>query len=191
MPSSKQKLYAYVDESGQDTKGLLFVVSVVVFEGERGVLAQRLEGIEDRSRKGRLKWHKSRHEFRQAYIEALAAIPELEGCVFFEVFADTVQYLKLTAFATAKAILKKAHLPYKVTIFVDGLSNTGIAEFSRSLRDLHIQTRKIRGVRREENEALIRLVDAVCGLVRDARDGVPWAIENLSRLTAARVAQEL
>ena len=46
-----QKLYAYVDESGQDTAGRLFVVSVLLLAEERDALLPRLEGIETRSGK--------------------------------------------------------------------------------------------------------------------------------------------
>ena len=43
MPKpKKQKLYAYVDESGQDTKGSMFVVSVLVLEEERETVLQQL-----------------------------------------------------------------------------------------------------------------------------------------------------
>jgi len=187
----KQKLYAYVDESGQDTEGGIFVVSIVVLENERDAVRQRLEEIEQRTGKGAVKWHKSKHEFRRAYIEALAALLELRHRAFVEVFYDTKQYLDLTALATAKAILKNARPPYKVTVFVDGLSIAGVAVFSRTLRDLHIQTRKIRGVRKDENDALIRLADNLCGLVRDAREKTPWAVEALERLVNAGIVEEL
>jgi len=48
LPShfKKQKLYCYVDETGQDTKGELFIVSVVVVGWDRDALAEQLEMIE-------------------------------------------------------------------------------------------------------------------------------------------------
>src|SRR5438876_11522676 len=82
----KQKLYAYVDESGQDTEGRIFVVSIVVLDNERDTVRQRLEEIEHRTGKGAVKWHKSKHEFRRAYIEALAVLLELRHRAFVEVF---------------------------------------------------------------------------------------------------------
>src|SRR5438094_7017604 len=48
----KQKLYAYVDESGQDTEGRIFVVSIVVLDNERDTVRQRLEEIEQRRQRG-------------------------------------------------------------------------------------------------------------------------------------------
>lgn len=34
-----------------------------------------------------------------------------------------------------------------------------------------IRFKKVRGVRKDENDALVRLADAVCGLVRAAMEG--------------------
>ena len=50
-----QKLYAYVDESGQDTEGRFFVVSVVLFGTDRDTVLARLEALEARTGKGRVK----------------------------------------------------------------------------------------------------------------------------------------
>lgn len=41
-----QKLYCYVDESGQDTKGEIFVVGIVILEQERERMEKELESIE-------------------------------------------------------------------------------------------------------------------------------------------------
>jgi hypothetical protein len=50
MPGAqKQKLYCYVDETGQDTDGRLFLVSVVVTEQEQEAFARELERIEAES----------------------------------------------------------------------------------------------------------------------------------------------
>jgi hypothetical protein len=45
------KLYAYVDESGQDTGGRLFVVGVVVTGTQRDAVFQQLEALEQRRAK--------------------------------------------------------------------------------------------------------------------------------------------
>jgi hypothetical protein len=49
--SKKQKLYAYVDESGQDSKGQIFIVSVVVVGQRRDELRKKLRAIERTSNK--------------------------------------------------------------------------------------------------------------------------------------------
>jgi len=181
--SEKKKLYAYVDESGQDTKGLVFIVSILILEKELDEICKELEKIEFESKKKNTKWNKSRHEFRKAYIESILKTEKLRGKIFFEMFSDTKKYIELTSFATAKAILKKTgNGDYKVTVFVDGFKKKEIEIFSRGLRDLNIRTRKIRGVKKDENNAFIRLVDAMCGLVRDSEDGNGWAKKVTAKL---------
>ena len=179
----KKKLYAYVDESGQDTKGYLFVVSILILENEVDDICTELEKIEIESKKKNMKWNKAHYEFRRAYIEAILKVEKLRGKVFFEMFSDTKKYIELTSFATAKAILKKAGSnDYKATVFVDGFKKKEIEIFSRGLRDLKIRTRKIRGVKKDENNAFIRLVDAICGLIRDMEDGNEWAKKISAKL---------
>lgn len=178
-----KKLYAYVDESGQDTKGFVFVVSILILEDEMNNICDELEKIEIESGKKNTKWNKSRHEFRKAYIEKILKMKKLKGKIFFEMFSDAKKYIELTSFATAKAILKKSGKEnYKVTVFVDGFKKKEVEIFSRGLRDLNIKTRKIRGVKKDENNAFIRLVDTICGLIRDNEDGDDWAMKVTTKL---------
>lgn len=185
-----QKLYAYVDESGQDTAGRLFVVSVLLLAEERDALLPRLEGIETRSGKQNTKWQKTRHSYRQAYMEALRQLPLVHQTLFFDVLRHG-NYMELTALTTARALQRKATTPYKVTVFVDGLRRQEIPIFSKMLRRLQVQTSKVRGVRREENDAFIRLADALCGLVRDAEEQQPWAQDMLASLQQRGVVTRL
>lgn len=188
----KRKLYAYVDESGQDTKGLVFVVSVLILEQEREMIQERLEKIETESGKKNAKWNKSRHAFRRAYIEEITKADSLKGKIFFDFFSDTKKYIELTSFAAAKAILKKSGGDdYKATVFVDGLKKKEIVIFSRGLKDLRIKTRKVRGVKKDENNAFIRLVDAICGLVRDKNGGNAWAEKAVTKLIKEKIVSEL
>jgi hypothetical protein len=57
-----QKIYAFVDESGQETNGALFLVSVIVTGQEYESLNEILIEIEDRSRKSLKKWSRARFE---------------------------------------------------------------------------------------------------------------------------------
>lgn len=186
-----KKLYAYVDESGQDTKGFIFVVSVLVFEKEKEILCDFLEDIEKESQKRYLKWNKSKHQFREKYIEKICVSKILKEKIFFEVFSDTKKYIELTSYTTAKAILRKSRSSYKATIFVDGFRKKEIEVFTRGLRDLQINTRKVRGVKKDENNAFIRLVDAICGLVRDADSGNVRARGLLRELKESKIVTEI
>jgi hypothetical protein len=189
--STKKKLYAYVDESGQDTGGIIFIVSILILEKEKDLIIKFLKEIEQKSGKKNAKWNKSHYKYRQIYIEEIANTHYLMKSIFFETFGDNKKYIELTSYATAKAILKRANDDYKVTIFVDGFRKTEIKRFAKGLRDLHIKTRKIRGVKKEENNALIRLVDAICGLVRDAQKDNKWAKDILKRMQDKGVVSEL
>jgi hypothetical protein len=61
-----QILYCYVDESGQHTQGRLFVVSAIFAGTNRDELLEVCKTIEERTGKGRTKWHKSEYKLRLA-----------------------------------------------------------------------------------------------------------------------------
>ena len=164
----KQKLYAYVDESGQDTHGKFFIVGVVVTEENRDAVLKELEAIEEESGKHTIKWHRARPQHREKYMTLVARSSLLKNQAFFDTFTLTKQYIALSSYATARAILRKAEENYSASIFVDGFNKRELEKFEHGLKELRIKKRKLRGVRRDENNALIRFADAVCGLVRDA-----------------------
>ena len=173
-PHTPQKLYAYVDESGQDTAGRFFVVSVVLFGTDRDTVLARLEALEDRSRKGRVKWRRARYAFRQDYITGLLDLPHLSTSIFVTTFRNARNYFDLTVESTARAIIAKTQgRAYRVTIFVDGLTRYEQATFTDRLRARGIARKKVRGVRDEQSNAGVRLADALCGLIRDAEEGEP------------------
>lgn len=178
-----QKLYAYVDESGQDTKGALFVVGVVVLETERESILKELEQIEEKSRKRVRKWNKAPYAYRKSYFDGVVRSHAFQNSLFFETFTDNKKYIEMTSYATAKAILKRVtDSNYTTTIFIDGFREREIEIFMQGLRDLHIRRRKIRGVRKEESNSFILLADALCGLVRDANDEDEWASAMLHKM---------
>ncbi len=83
------RLYAYIDESGQDTLGRLFVVGAVVIDREqRDSIREQLEALEGRSKKGRVKWHRARHAYRQAYVSDLSNMTRLSGSIFLSRFVS-------------------------------------------------------------------------------------------------------
>mgnify|MGYP001561723993 CR=1 FL=1 len=58
---NKNKLYCYVDENGQDTKGKIFIVSVVVTTKERNELLILCEHLEKITGKRKDKWRQAKH----------------------------------------------------------------------------------------------------------------------------------
>ncbi len=170
------KLTLFVDESGQDTEGRVFVVGIVLIEGEYVRVSDILEHIESETGKRTMKWNKAKPKFRKEYVERIVREESVRRSLSVEIFSDSGSYIELTALASARAILKKVgKSEYKATIFVDGLKGGERELFTRVLRDLRIRTRKIRGVKKDSNNAMIRLADALCGLVRDAEEGDEWA----------------
>lgn len=163
-----RKLYCYVDEAGQDTQGELFVVAIVVTDQERDRAIQVCEAIEGETGKGRVKWIKTRNDRRVAYIRRILQQPTFQGKLNFAIYRDTQDYLPLTIQTIARAILAHAQEPYKATVLIDGLPHSQRRDVGRCLRHLGVRIRKVRGVRKDESDALIRLADALCGFVRAA-----------------------
>ena len=65
-----RRLDLYVDESGQDTKGKLFVVAVVTVENS-DEFRLRCDAIERNSGKGKVKWHSAQRERRLSYLSSV------------------------------------------------------------------------------------------------------------------------
>lgn len=166
-----QKLYCYVDETGQDTKGDFFLVSVVITQEEREQIRKQLEKTERKTGKGRRKWIESKPKQRQNYVRKALKIPTLRGGINYAIYHKTTDYIPRTILTTARAITRHAEKEYKATVFVDGLPKTLTRWFGAELRHLHISTKKVRGVRREEADTLMRLADAIAGFVREAVSG--------------------
>lgn len=55
--------------------------------------------------------------------------------------------------------------------FVSVLSKTKRQKYGSESRKLGVPTRKVQGVNKDENNALIRLADAIAGFIRDVMEG--------------------
>jgi len=71
-----------------------------------------------------------------------------------------------TILSIAKALKQAKYDQYKTVVLVDGLSKKKQKFVSSQLHKLKIKTEKVRGVRKDENDALIRLADAIAGFIR-------------------------
>jgi hypothetical protein len=185
------KLYAYVDESGQDTSGAFYVVSVVITDEFRDKLAQKLLLAESSSGKRFAKWSKS-YLHRRKYIEKVLLISDLKHRLFYASFTETTHYLETTARVTAAA-LESTKIENKgfATVYIDGLRKAEAIKVKRVLRAFRIKVHKVRGIRKEENDPFIRLADALCGLVRNARDGKQWAIRAMELLQQKEILKNI
>lgn len=190
MQNKKQKLYCYVDETGQDTKGDWFLVSIVIIENEKEKFEKILEDIEIRSGKKKLKWNKTKRDRREAYIREIIKIKEFKNCFYFTIYENTTLFTDLIVYATAKAILDKAHKNYQASIIVDGLYKNLEKQFSASLRKLKVKVNKVKGAR-DESSSLIRLADALAGLLRDATESNKLSKDLVKKLKDLSYVKEI
>ena len=170
MPT--KKLYCYVDENGQDTQGRIFIVSVVVTEENRYELLILCEELEKISQKGKDKWRTAKHERRMRYMRHIIADDRFKATLRYGVFKNTKDYDTLTITGIVSAVKwGKPNSPYTTMVYIDGLSKTKRFEYGARLRHMGLPVRRIKAVRKDEADALIRLADSVAGFVRDALDG--------------------
>jgi hypothetical protein len=163
----EKKVYCFVDETGQDTQGRLFIVSVVVPEDKDGLLAY-VEDVEVRSGKEKFKWGKADPDKRLQYLTELLTQKKYQFKVCFSINKKTREYRSLTVFTIAKSIRSfKNFSQYKFVIIVDALGESDRRFFGSQLRDLGVPSKKVKGVKRDESNALIRLADSMCGFIRD------------------------
>ncbi len=167
----KSKLYCYVDESGQDTQGHLFVVSVVIPQN-RDELLTYVEELEVKSGKGKFKWGRADPEKRLQYLTELLIQSKYPLKIYFSKYKQTKDYRALTVLTIAKAIRSVKHFhQHKFVILVDALNEKDQRFYGSQLHELGIPSKKVKGIKRDESNALIRLADSICGFLRDVVEG--------------------
>lgn len=175
-----QKLYCYVDESGQDTKGGLFIVAIVVLEKDRDALLSFCEKAERKSGKGKFKWGKAKHNLRMQYLRQVFSDDRFKGNLRYSLFRESTDYDAVTIMGIAKAIYwSRLSGKYTSLIYIDGLSKTKRREYCVQLRRLGLRMQQVRGIARDESNALTRLADAIAGFVRDALETDQGDIKTL------------
>lgn len=165
-----QKLYCYVDETGQEEHAPFFLVSVVIFEDERDQAQEILRRIEDTSKKGSRKWNKAKDDRRTKYIELVFGEKLFVGRFFFSVDETRGDYVAATITGTAEAIKAYAHEDYRASVRIDGLKKSERNRFAVGLRNQGIRTATVGGAT-DETDIFIRLADALCGFLRQALTG--------------------
>ena len=92
QPTQRQKLYCYVDETGQNDVSSAFVVVAVVSEREQEELREALVTIENASDTNHLKWHKTHPTRRLKYLELAVERNLGKGEVFFGSYPKPLPY---------------------------------------------------------------------------------------------------
>lgn len=186
-----KKLYCYVDETGQDTKGELFIVSIVVAKEDREELRKLLEKIEEETGKKKTKWIQTKKQYKITYLDRVLNTRAFRNKIFYSLSEDTKAYKEVTLITIASAItIVKENDRYKASVFIDGLQKKEIPRVGAGLRKIGVHTEKVRGIR-DENDALIRLVDSISGLVREWYKGIDYAQKLFKTGAANKTLREI
>ena len=153
----------YIDESGQDTRGKLFVVAGVAVENS-DKLRQFCETLERTSGKGKLKWGNAQKEKRLVYLRSIISEGSSFGVtLFYSVFRQTTDYDGATIEGIARMMQRLKRSAFHVYVYVDGLAKVKQDHYKTRLRRLGCPVRKVSRIGKDENEPLIRLADALAG----------------------------
>lgn len=186
-----EKLYCYVDETGQDTKGQSFIVSVIVAQEDREQLVELLETLEQETGKKATKWHKTAKEIKGRFIEQVFQHQILQRKIYFSSYRNATTYQELTVLTIAAAIhATKRQANYKASIFIDGLQKSEVMTVSAKLRKIGVRSEKVRGVR-DESHALIRLADAIAGFIREYQEGREYTLVMYELAIKNRILTEV
>ena len=156
----------YLDESKQRIGGKWFVNAGVAAK-DSNKTRRLCKDLERTSRKGRVKWGKANKKNRLVYLQTVVSDPRFRDMLLFSyVFQEPVDYIAATIRSINLAVANLHASNSAVSVYVDGLVRTQYKEYQVRLRRLGCQVEKVRG-RKDENEPLIRLADAVAGATRD------------------------
>jgi hypothetical protein len=178
-----QKLYCYVDESGQDTQGLLFLVCcTIILTAEKEQRLEKELAVIERAIRKKYKWIRTREHIKINYLERLLRLHSLKGSIFIKRFSNTIKYLDKTIEAITRSIREiKDRKSYEAKIFIDALSASQARVVAVGLRRRDIRVEKVRGLK-DSQKALLRLSDAMSGLTRDYIRNKDYALKYYSIL---------
>lgn len=186
MAKKAERIDLYVDESGQDTQGELFVVSGVAVENSDKA-RQLCASIERTSGKGAAKWGSADRNKRLIYLRTVISDDRFSDFILFSyVFQKTKDYTGSTIQGIDLAVANLYPSDSPVYVYVDALVGAHWNKYKTRLRKLGCYVKKVRGIRKDENEPLIRLADAVAGATRDLLEHEDIELKKLFSLAMER-----
>jgi hypothetical protein len=94
----KAKFICFVDETGQDTYGIFFLVFALLLEQKvRDELEPILEEIERKTGKYRSKWKHTNNRLKEAFLQEILKVSELKRASFYSVYSNTKKYNYLSS----------------------------------------------------------------------------------------------
>ena len=175
----------YMDESRQRIGGEWFIVAGVAVE-DSDKFRQLCVSIEKKSRKNTAKWGKANSKNRLAYLRMVVSDDHFRDILLFSyVFRRPKNYVTATIRGIDLAVTNLHASNSLVSVYIDGLVRTQYKEYQVRLRKLGCQVEKVRG-RKDENEPLIRLADAVAGATRNLLEYKNSELKELFSLAIKR-----
>lgn len=168
--SPKQKLYCFVDETGQDDRSDYFIVVTIVSASQQQELKEALLQIEQHTKIGLKKWHKLRTPEREAFLATVVQAQLATGEVFFGRYQKPLPYFLPMLETLVRAIKMIAAEDHQVVVYVDGIDKKKSGELTNALRLKGIKSKYVRSAR-DESEPLIRLADRWAGCIRGRFEG--------------------
>ena len=152
-----KKIYCYVDETGQDTKGKLFIVSIVVVGKDKDLFQKAVEEVEIESGKRRSKWGKTNYSSRISYLKKLILIKTCKYLICFSKY-KTMDF----DLATIQTISKTIH--YKITSEIENK----IISFKNYFPTKYSRQRSLKSLLLKDSHLLLSLVTFITFNLQDS-----------------------
>lgn len=188
---SKQKLYCYVDETGQDAGSNFFVVVSIVNGEDQNQIRNELLRIEELSKVHKRKWFNSRSPAKEEFLQTVIKSRLAKGDLYYGKFKKPLPFFLPLLEIVEKAIKDKAgNKPYIAIVYVDGIDKKKARELTGGLRLKGIKLEYVRSTR-DESEPIIRLADRWAGCIRDALEGKEINSKILSKAKKDNYIKEI
>lgn len=160
-----QKLYCYVDETGQDAGSEFFIVVTAAVKGSPEAIANQLLEFEKQVKLGNIKWHKGEHERRIDFLDLFLNESISNPHIYFGRFKKPILYFFPMVETLEQTVKQYSTKDTQVRIYVDGLDKIAAKKITNALRSTGLRVGLAKGAR-DESEPLIRLADRWAGCIR-------------------------
>lgn len=161
----RQKIYCFVDETGQDAGSKIFIVVAVIVKGSPEVIRLSLLKLERQLKIGNKKWHKLRHKDRVNFIRNFLQEKPNHLQIYFGRFKKPSPYFFPTFEVIQKSLGFYSQEPIEAIIYVDGQDSISAKKMTNALRSKKLHLNLVKGLK-DEAEVLIRLADRWAGCLR-------------------------
>ncbi|HYF04830.1 MAG TPA: DUF3800 domain-containing protein [Patescibacteria group bacterium] len=182
MSKKVQKLYVYVDETGQDAGSDCFIVVAIITAEDQQKLKESLLELEQSTKLGEKKWHKSKALQREKFLQETVNKNIAAGEVYYSHYKKPLPFFFPLLVTVSKAIAAATNDPYQAIIYVDGIDKKKAKELTNALRLEGVKTLYVRSAR-DESEPMIRLADRWAGCVRASFENQPGCKQLVAEAT--------